>query len=254
MSSPNEKRARVEALEARVEELADMEKRARDGQKMAYGALIGFAGLLIAFAWYGGHESYKRDIAEIRAELKTTNDQGFDQFVKKLEAEAGTRNNDFAQQMRAMEQRLNVRVQARGGISATNIQEINAEITQQVTGMIQLWERHTGGVLGWACFDRSIASISSKTNRDFPTATEFFLRAGLFFARSGEEAILQTTLSHLTTYCWKSLRARDFVMRPMIDRYYLELVSELEKANVNGRYEVALRELQRGYTAAKQRK
>ena len=82
MSSSNEKRARVEALEARVEELAEMEKRTRDGQKMAYGALIGFAGLLIAFAWYGGHESYQRDMTEIRAELKTSNDQGFDLFVK----------------------------------------------------------------------------------------------------------------------------------------------------------------------------
>lgn len=253
MSSSNEKRARVEALEARVEELAEMEKRTRDGQKMAYGALIGFAGLLIAFAWYGGHESYQRDMTEIRAELKTSNDQGFDLFVKKLEAEGGTRNRDFAQQMRAMEQRLNVRLQATGGISETNLQQINAEISSQVTGSIQLWERHTGGVLGWACFDRALASIGSKNSRDFPTATEFFLRAGLFFARSGEEAILQTTLSRLSTYCWKSLRAQDFVTRPMIDRYYLELVSELEKANVNGRHQVALQELQRGYTTAKQR-
>ncbi|MBG86629.1 MAG: hypothetical protein CMO80_06985 [Verrucomicrobiales bacterium] len=253
MSSSNQKKARIDALESRIGELEDFEQRARDGQKMAFGTMIAFASMLIAFAWYGGHQTYKKDIETIQSNLTTANTHQYDEFIRKLDSEASGRSRGVAQQLLKLEQRLNARIAQGSGLSAEEKQRLAEEVHASITAINQQWEIGLGGVLGWACFDRALAAYQT-VNRDVAITTEFFLRAALFFARSNEEAMLNTTLSRLSTLCWNSLRAQDFATRPMINDYYREVVSELQKRNVNGRYEVALRELQTGYNKATQRK
>ena len=87
MSDPSveSRKARLAELELRLESVEETGQQLRDGQKLAFGALIGVAALLIAFAWFGGQKRYQAELGKISADLDAKNNERFDALKQRLQ-------------------------------------------------------------------------------------------------------------------------------------------------------------------------
>lgn len=250
-NNAEQRKARVAALEAKVEALLETERRLRDGQKLAFGALIGVAALLISFAWYSGHKRYEAERQKIIAELDKENDRRFQDFVHKLQQGEQAQDNKLDQKIATRWQELQARLSALTGGSATNLAQLNSDLTRKIALMGELIESRHGEAFGLTYFNQAIATLNRGM---YSAATEYFLSATLAFWKGHDEGNVQTCLSRLNQYCFPRLTQRDFAARPDIDEKYALLLRELERANTGGRWQVAIKDLKASMTKARARK
>jgi len=250
-ASSRKKSPRLDALETEVAELRETVQRIRDGQKMAFGALIGLAGILVAFAWYGGQKTYQQDKQALAEQLSRENDRRYQEFVRKLESGEAELDKAIEQKVNARWQQLQARISSLSGASGTNIAQLNAELTRKIVLMNESFERKYGDAFGITYFNRAVVTLNRGM---YPESTEYFLAAALAFWKSGNEAEVQTCLARLFQYCLPRLRQRDLVGRPAVEEKYAMLLTELSRANTGGKWQIAITDLQRHMAQAKQRK
>ncbi len=250
-SSGKKKSPRVDALEAEVSGLQVTVQRIRDGQKMAFGALIGVAGLMIAFAWYGGRQTYQKDKQALAEKLNLENEQRYQEFEQRLRDGGVEQDKILDQKISAKWQQLQARISSLSGVSNTNVTQLNDDLTRKVVLMNDALERRYGDAFGMTYFNRAIATLNRGM---YPDATEHFLASALAFWKGGKETDVQTCLSRLFQYCLPKLRQRDLITRPDIEEKASLLLSTLERANTGGKWQVAINDMRRHMTQVQQRK
>lgn len=251
-AQPTKKKSpRVDALETQVAELQDTVQRIRDGQKMAFGALIGVAGILIAVAWYGGQKTYDDDKKTISAELSKENDRRYQEFVRKLNEGEADLDKAIDQKVNGKWQQLQARISSLSGVSGTNLAQLDSDLTRKIILMSESIERKYGDAFGITYFNRAVVTLNRGM---FPESTEYFLAAALAFWKAGNETQVQTCLSRLFQYCLPRMRQRDLIAQPAVEEKYSILLRELSRANTGGKWQVAITDLQRHMSQVQQRK
>ena len=245
------KSPRVDALENEVVDLRETVQRIRDGQKMAFGALIGVAGLLIAFAWYGGHKTYQADKVALAEKLSEENNTRYQDFQRQLEAGGAEQDKLLDQKVNAKWQQLQSRIASLSGVSGTNLTQLNEDLTRKIILMNEALERRYGDAFGMSYFNRSVATLNRGM---YPEATEYFLASALAYWKAGKEADVQTCLARLFQYCFPRLRQRDLITRPDIEEKYSLLLNSLERAKTGGKWQVAINDMRRHMSQVQQRK
>lgn len=245
------RKARLAALEAKVEELEESGQRLRDGQKLAFGALIGVAALLIAFAWYGGRKNYEARLARLTADLEQRNEESLAETALELRKTAAQQDQLLDQKIAVKWQELQLRLASLNVGSATNFAQLNADLTRKIALMGEMLESRHGEAFGLTYFNQAIATLNRGI---YAASTDYFLAAALAFWKANDEGNVQTCLARLNQYCFPRLRQRDFATRPAIDEKYALLLREMEKANTGGRWQVAINDLKKAFAEARARK
>jgi len=245
------RKARLAALEAKVEELGETGQRLRDGQKLAFGALIGVAALLIAFAWYGGRKNYEADLARMAADLEKKNAEKIQAVALELRKSEAQQDQLLDRKIAVKWQELQMRLASLNVGSATNFAQLNADLTRKIALMGEVIESRHGEAFGLTYFNQAIATLNRGL---YAASTDYFLAAALAFWKANDEGNVQTCLARLNQYCFPRLRQRDFATRPAIDEKYALLLREMERANTGGRWQVAIKDLKKAMTEARARK
>lgn len=249
--SKKKKSPRVDALEAEVTEMRETVLRIYDAQKMALGALIGVAGLLILFAWYFGHRTYEGDMRSISLELTKANENRYQIFDRKL-ADAGAEQSKIIdQKMNAKWQQLRSQISSLSGVSNTNLAELDGDLTRKIILVRDNMERKYGDAFGIIYWDQAVKAVN--TRRMFPEATEYFLAAALAYWRGEKEADVNKCLSRLFEFCFPFLRQQDLILRPEIEEKYALLLSVMEQQNTGGKWQVAIVDMRRHMQDVRQR-
>jgi len=250
--SEKEKRStRIEQLEVEVESMRESAQRLRDGQKMAFGALIGIAALLIAFAWHAGHKTYESDKQAMLAELNRSNDERQKQFQATLKEDAAKQGKLIDNRIAIKWQQLQSGMAAAGGTSSNAFARLNEDFTRKIIMMSDQVDQRYGEVAGLTYFNQAIATLNKGI---YPAATEYFMSSALAFWQAGDENNVQTCLSRLFQYCLPRLRQRDLAARPSVEERYGLLLAKMESLNTSGKWQVAIGELRRMMSDVKARK
>lgn len=243
--------SRIDQLEAEVESLRDSAQRLRDGQKMAFGALVGVAALLIAFAWHAGHKTYESDKLAMLEELNRANDERQKDFRATLTADAAKQGQMIDNRIAIKWRQLQSGMAASGGNSSNALTRLNEDLTRKIVMMSDQVDQRYGEVAGLTYFNQAIATLNKGI---YPASTEYFMSSALAFWQAGDEANVQTCLSRLFQYCLPRLRQRDLIARPSVEEKYGLLVSKMESLNTGGKWQVAIGELRRMMSDVKARK
>lgn len=250
-NSAEARKARLASFEARIDVLEETGQRLRDGQKLAFGALIGVAALLIAVAWYGGRKHQEALLAESITELEKRNSERLAEAVRNLQRTEAQLDDLLDRKIAVRWQELQIRLNSLNVGSATNFAQLNQDLTRKIALMGELMESRHGEAFGLTYFNQAIATLNRGL---FAAATDYFLAAALAFWKGNDEGNVQTCLSRLNQYCFPRLRGRDFASRPAIDEKYLLLLREMEKADTGGRWQVAIKDLKQAMADARARK
>ncbi|MFM8471069.1 MAG: hypothetical protein ACKODH_14080 [Limisphaerales bacterium] len=256
-ADPGNLNSEVESLKAQVQVLHENERRLLDMVKVSAGLLLGMAAILVVFSWFASHKSYEQDKQAIQKALETANEQRYAAFNRELD---GTLNARLAAREQALDRKLaelalSIRTQlaSAGGVSSNTLAQQSEETNQKIRLMTELIENRNAHPFGLLYFDYAIRTINA-TQKNFPAATEYFLAAANAFLRARDDTNLNTSLARLMQLCFPNLKTDDFTTRPVLDEKFAALVDGLDKANVNGKHTVALLDLRREYSAAKNRK
>lgn len=244
------RKARLTALEARTGALEETGQRLRDGQKLAFGALIGVAALLVAFAWYGGRKNYQSDLARIVADIDKKNEERLQKIALDLKNTEREQDELLDRKIAVRWQELQLKMASLNVGSATNLAQINADLTRKIALMGELIESRHGEAFGLTYFNQAIATLNRGL---YAASTEYFLAAAISFWKAADETNVQTCIARLNQYCFPRMRSRDVAGRPAIDEKFALLLRELERANTGGKWQVAIQDLRKAMAEARTR-
>lgn len=246
----------LEALKAQVQAMHDNERRLMDTVKVAAGLMLGLSAILVLFAWFASHKNYEQDKVAIQKALETSNEQRYAAFNRELETTLNsrltTREQGMDRKLAELAQALRAQMATSGGVSSNSLAQQNEDFNRKILLMVELVETRNAHPFGLLYFDYAIRTVNSP-QKNYGAATEYFLSAGLAFLRSRDESFLNTCLARLTQLCLPNLKADDFTLKPQVEEKFALLVEALDKANVNGKYTVALVDLRREFVEAKRR-
>lgn len=253
---PNLTHIELEALKAQVQAMHDNERRLMDTVKVAAGLMLGLAAILVLFAWFASHKNYEHDKLAIQKALETSNEQRYAAFNRELDttlnARLTAREQAMDRKLTELGQSLRTQMAASGGVSSNSLAQQNEDFNRKILLMVELVENRNAHPFGLLYFDYAIRTVNSP-QKNFPAATEYFLSASLAFLRSRDDSYLNTSLARLSQLCFPNLKADDFTVKPLLDERFAQLVDALDKANVNGKYTVAMVDLRREFVEAKRR-
>ena len=258
-AEPGNSNSELEALKVQVQALQESERRLMDTVKVAAGLMLGLSAILVVFAWFASHKNYEQDKLAIQKALETTNEVRFAAFNRDLDnvlnARLTAREQALDRKLAETVQALRTQMAASGGVSSNSLAQQNEDVNRKILLMVEVIENRHAHPFGLLFFDNAIRAVNAK---QFPAGTEYFLSAALAFARSREDtaqnhANLTTTLARLNQFGLQNLKTEDFAARPALEDKFTQLVDALEKANVNGRFTVALGDLRREFADAKRR-
>ncbi len=253
---PNLMHTELEALKAQVQAMHDNERRLMDTVKVAAGLMLGLAAILVLFAWFSSHKNYEHDKLAIQKALEVTNEQRYAAFNRELDTTLNTRLTSREQAMdrklTELAQSLRTQMATSGGVSSNSLAQQNEDFNRKILLMVEVVENRNAHPFGLLYFDYAIRTVNAP-QKNFPAATEYFLASSLAFLRSRDESLLHTSLSRLSQLCLPNLKADDFTVKPVLDERFAQLVDALDKANVNGKYTVAMVDLRREFAEAKRR-
>lgn len=253
MSDPANPNPELDNLKAQVQALRDSERRLMDTVKVSAGLMLGLSAVLVVFSWFASHKNYEHDKQTMQKALEAFVEQR--QAAVQRELVAG-QNARFAGQDQAVDRKLAelsqvIRAQLAGLTnSITNAQVPGEDVNRKIQLMAELIERRSAHPFGLLYFDYAIRAANAK---NFPAATEYFLAAGVAFLRSNDELNLNTSIARVTQLGLPNLRVDDFTARPALEEKFTQLTDALDKANLNGKYTVALGDLRREYGEARKR-
>ncbi len=253
MSDPATPNPELEQLKMQVQSLRESERRIMDTIKGAAGLMLGLSALLVVFAWFASHKNYEHDKQAMQKALESALEQrqaaqrrDLDNLVAaRFASHDQTADRKLAELAQALTGQLNSLTNA-----LTNAQAPGEDINRKIQLMAELIEQRSAHPFGLLYFDYAIRNANAK---NFPAATEYFLAAGAAFLRSNDELNLNTSIARITQLGFPNVRADDFATRPRLEEKFALLHEALDKANVNGKYTVALGELRREYGEAKKR-
>lgn len=252
--TPGSQQTEFDALKAEVQELRELDRRVRDAIKMGLGLLVGVCALLVTFAWYAGHRTYQNDRDKFLVELDKGNKSRADLFHRQLEGILDTkyaqRDQAVQQRIAALKQELATMITSQGVGSATNLTAQNEELTRKIALMAELIERRYADAFGLVYRDHAIALLRSKY---YAVSCEYFAASALAFLKADDDGNLNNVLTNLIRYGLPGARQRDFAARPSIAQKMDQLLAELDRANAQGKHQVALLDLRRLYLEARQR-
>ncbi len=253
MSDPTSPNPELENLKAQVQALRDSERRLMDTVKVAAGLMLGLSAVLVVFSWFASHKNYEHDKQAMQRALEATSEQRQAALFRELNTSLTPR---FTAQDQAVERKLaeltqSLRSQMAGLTNSfTNAQVPGEDVNRKIQLMAELIERRSSHPFGLLYFDYAIRAANAK---NFPAATEYFLASAAAFLRSNDELNLNTSLARVTQLGFPNVRADDFATRPALEEKFTQLHDALDKANVNGKFTVALGDLRREYGEAKKR-
>ncbi|MBL6763401.1 MAG: hypothetical protein ISQ14_00485 [Verrucomicrobiae bacterium] len=253
MSDPNadQRKARIAELEVRIESIEETRQQLRDGQKLAFGALIGVASLLIVFAWFAGQKRLQAELATISADLDAKNEVRFTELRQRSEQLRAAQDQQIDRKIAVKWQELQIKMASLNMGSSTNFAQLNEDLNRKIALMAELIESKHGEAFGLTYFNQAIITLNRGL---YPAATDYFLAATLAYWKGQDEGNVQTCLARLNQYCFPRMRQRDFGLRPSIDERYALLLGEMERANTGGRWQVAIKDLKQAMADARARK
>lgn len=255
-ADPGNLNSELETLKAQVQALHDNERRLMDTVKVAAGLMLGLAAILVLFAWFASHKNYEQDKLAIQKALETANEQRYAAFNRDLDATLNARltarEQALDRKLAELTQSLRTQLASAGGVSSNSLAQQNEDFNRKIVLMAEVIENRHARPFGLLYFDSAIRAVNVNP-KNFPVATEYFLSAASAFLRSGDEINLNTSLARLSQLCFPNLKTDDFAIKPLLDEKFALLVDALDKANVNGKYTVALGDLRREFGEAKRR-
>lgn len=253
-ADPGNLNAELETLKAQVQALHENERRLMDMVKVYAGLLIGMAAILVVFSWFASHKSYEQDKQVIQRALEATNDLRYAAFNRELDntlnARLAAREQAMDRRLAELAQSLRTQMASAGGVSSNSLAQQNEDMNRKILLMAEVIENRNAHPFGLLYFDYAIRAANAK---NFPAATEYFLAAGVAFARSRDELNLNICLARITQLGFPNMRVEDFATRPLIEEKFNLLNDALDKGNVNGKYSVAMGELRREFNEARKR-
>ncbi|MBI5802523.1 MAG: hypothetical protein HZA92_17585 [Verrucomicrobia bacterium] len=246
--------AELEALKAQVQAMHDNERRLMDTVKVVAGLMLGLAAILVLFAWFASHKNYEHDKLAIQKALETTNELRYAAFNRDLDttlnSRLSAREQSLDRKLAELAQSIRTQMATSGGVSSNSLAQQNEDFNRKILLMVDVIENRNAHPFGLLYFDYAIRAVNVK---NFPAASDYFLAASIAFLRSRDDSNLNTSLARLSQLCFPNLKMDDFAMKPLLDEKFAQLVDSLDKANVNGRYTVALVDLRREFVEAKRR-
>jgi len=253
-ADPGNLNSDVETLKAQVLALHENERRLMDMVKVYAGLLIGMAAILVVFSWFASHKSYDQDKLAIQKALETANEQRYAAFNRELDnalnARLTAREQAMDRKLAELAQSLRAQMASAGGVSSNTLAQQSEETNHKIRLMTEAIETRNAHPFAMLYFDYAIRAANAK---NFPAATEYFLAAGVGFARSRDELNLNICLARITQLGFPNVRVEDFATRPLLEEKFNQLNDALDKGNVNGKYAVALGDLRREFNEAKRR-
>ena len=253
-ADPGNLNSEVETLKAQVQALHESERRLLDMVKVYAGLLIGMAAILVVFAWFASHKSYEQDKLTIQKALETANEQRYAVFNRELDgtlnARLGAREQALDRKLADLSTSLRSQMASAGGVSSNSLAQQAEETNLKIKLMTEAIETRNAQPFGLLYFDYAIRAVNAK---NFPAAAEYFLAAGVAFARARDELNLNVCIARVTQLGFPNMRGEDFTNRPLVEEKFNQLHDALDKNNVNGKYSVAMGDLRREFGEAKKR-